>query len=450
MAFIPQSYMQMAIAKESGGDPFARNPRSSARGLGQFTDATWNDLIRQRPDLGLTPDGRFDADQSKRAINAYAEGNANTLQNAGFEPTNDNLYMAHRFGPSGALRILGSPGDTSMATLFGPRVMAANPDLAGKTVNDLTGGGGRAMSFAPTAPAPTAPTQAPSATPSMPGVNEDTSNDRFNSVTNGVIGAGAALQSIDNPRGAAVLAGMMKQGQVKDDYSLTYDANSGTAFRINKRTGEVTSVRNDVPQKRTPWSDAQDKAFSDRYLGLIDSGEKARASLDAIGQMKQLVSNPNVYQGLGADQYLAARKLMSNFGFDTSGIADSELLRSMGNKLTLELKNFDGSNSMPGAMSDNDLKFLRGMSVDLSNAPSSNAKLLDYFGRVAKRRQDYSDWANEYVQANGKLDAGFYKFAKQRADAAPLFTDADNSQQAPTQSGNPQDAQSFKDKWGLK
>ena len=44
--------VERIIGVESGGDPNAKNKRSSATGLGQFLDETWLDMIRaHRPDL---------------------------------------------------------------------------------------------------------------------------------------------------------------------------------------------------------------------------------------------------------------------------------------------------------------------------------------------------------------------------------------------------------------
>src|SRR5262249_31405226 len=44
--------VERIIDVESGGDPNAKNKRSSATGLGQFLDETWLDMIRaHRPDL---------------------------------------------------------------------------------------------------------------------------------------------------------------------------------------------------------------------------------------------------------------------------------------------------------------------------------------------------------------------------------------------------------------
>jgi hypothetical protein len=136
---IPQSYYDHAKRRESSGNVFAKNPRSSASGLYQFTDVTWADMMRKYPQLGLTPDGRFDAAQQERAIKPFTEENAAFLGRKGFEPTQPNLYLAHRFGAQGALQLLTADQNAPMAAVVSPAVMKANPDLAGKTVGQLTG-----------------------------------------------------------------------------------------------------------------------------------------------------------------------------------------------------------------------------------------------------------------------------------------------------------------------
>ena len=46
-------------------------------------------------ELGLTPDGRADGEQSRRATMALAEENDTRLRRDGHEPSDGDLYLAH-------------------------------------------------------------------------------------------------------------------------------------------------------------------------------------------------------------------------------------------------------------------------------------------------------------------------------------------------------------------
>jgi hypothetical protein len=150
------SIIDSIISIESGGNPLARNPRSTAFGLGQFIESTWLDtLARHRPDLV----GRFsrqellnlraDADLSREMVAKLAADNAAALQRAGIEPTPGAIYLAHFAGPAGAIRVLRAEAAAPVESLLGSAAIAANPFLRGKTAADLIAWAERKMGGAP-------------------------------------------------------------------------------------------------------------------------------------------------------------------------------------------------------------------------------------------------------------------------------------------------------------
>jgi len=104
-------------AENASQNPSAKNPSSSATGLGQFTEDTWPDVLKHyRRDLydWFAPDPnnekrlalRIDPALSRQMAGAYADQNAKALADAQFPVTYANIYLAHHFGAEGAKRIL--------------------------------------------------------------------------------------------------------------------------------------------------------------------------------------------------------------------------------------------------------------------------------------------------------------------------------------------------------
>lgn len=130
-------YFSKIRTAESSGNDSAKNPLSSATGRYQFTTGTWNQLAKQNPQLGLTPDGRNDPEQQERAIRAFTSQNAGVLGNSGIEATNPNLYAAHFLGAGGATKVLSQADNAPVASIVGQSVVKANPFLANMTVGDF-------------------------------------------------------------------------------------------------------------------------------------------------------------------------------------------------------------------------------------------------------------------------------------------------------------------------
>lgn len=132
------------IGVESGGNPNAKNPTSSASGLGQFINSTWLATVKKyRPDIAAGKSAneilalKNDPSLGREMTTRYTEENAQFLTNRGIATTPGNLYLAHFLGPQGATNALKADPGASVASVLGQDVVRANGFLAGKSIADL-------------------------------------------------------------------------------------------------------------------------------------------------------------------------------------------------------------------------------------------------------------------------------------------------------------------------
>ena len=161
-----ETLTDVIIHVESGGNSSARNPLSSATGLGQFIESTWLRMMRDyRPDLAANMtrqevlDLRLDPTLSREMVMNLARENESYLRSKGHEITAGRLYLAHFLGPSGADQALSAQDGQMVLAVMGAGVVGANPFLTNYTIGDLKAWADRKMGSAPAAAS--APVAAP-------------------------------------------------------------------------------------------------------------------------------------------------------------------------------------------------------------------------------------------------------------------------------------------------
>jgi hypothetical protein len=119
---------------ESSFRPAAKNTESTAAGLFQVTGPTWKQY-------GGKPGKQRDVDENIRVGMKILSSNKASMQEfLGREPLPSDIYAAHFFGPTGARAVMSGDPLAQVSTLVSKEVMKANPQLAGKTANEVLTG----------------------------------------------------------------------------------------------------------------------------------------------------------------------------------------------------------------------------------------------------------------------------------------------------------------------
>ncbi|MBI3444473.1 MAG: transglycosylase SLT domain-containing protein [Magnetospirillum sp.] len=154
-------YLLAQATQESGLDPQARNTKSTASGLFQFTANTWLDMVKRHgADHGLEDaaaaivkgaDGRLEIKDKalKKAVldmrkdpklsslmaAEYAKDNSKILERRlGRQATASDLYLAHFLGAGGAARVIEGMEDNPRHSAHHllPDAARANPEMFGE------------------------------------------------------------------------------------------------------------------------------------------------------------------------------------------------------------------------------------------------------------------------------------------------------------------------------
>lgn len=139
------SLVDRIIGAESNGVANARNPNSSATGVGQFIESTWLDLFRRYlPERAesLTRSQilalRNDPQLSRQFVDLYLRELGAQLRAGNLPVTETNLSLAYFLGPGGAQDLISAPAGTLANDILPQNVIDANRSvLDGRTREEV-------------------------------------------------------------------------------------------------------------------------------------------------------------------------------------------------------------------------------------------------------------------------------------------------------------------------
>lgn len=150
-------FVDKVVGVESGGKAAAKNPNSTATGLGQFIESTWLDMFRRYfPDRAASLSEaailelRKESSISRKMIELYAAENAKVLQSAGVSVNQASLYLAHFLGPRGAAGVMAAAASTPVSDILKSEQISANRSiLEGKTAGEVRAWSQKKMNVLP-------------------------------------------------------------------------------------------------------------------------------------------------------------------------------------------------------------------------------------------------------------------------------------------------------------
>ncbi len=487
---IPVSYLTRVATAESNNRnvPQSVNDTGSAFGPFQFTEGTWADQLRRHPELGLTPQDRFNPAAQGRVAVTFTRDNRDMMQTAlGRAPTASDLLLAHRFGAQGALALLMSPRNAPVGKVL-PAAAGANPQWANLTVDQILSNtqkaaGGSDMTnpsarsgggLLGTTPTPTPGSSADGLAslfggmplmPSPAGSGLANMTPEFRNILAialgdptlgpmaletilkvGLSGGGGGVSAMKptekmlNAAAAGIPPGtpewqraLVGEGESPKPTDIMKEAQ---ALYPNDPAAQREFIKNyrekvaGVTVQNIPQALPVNKAIADKFEGDIAGADAARAALGRIDAAKMALDQINT--GAGAGLVANVGSYLRSAGVDptTFGIPDTaspaEALKAISSPMILELRGTGkgGEGGMPGALSDNDLKFLRASTINLESQPGANRAILMLAERVQQRKLELEEFAANHAEANNGQVAGSYLSDRRKfVTSHPLFDD---------------------------
>ena len=284
------SVVNSIIGRESNWRPDAKNPNSTATGLGQFIESTWMETIkRHRPDLLASHSReeilamRSDPQLGYEMTVAHTQDNAATLAAHGLDINGRNAYLLHFAGSGGGIAAIKAPRDAPVSAVLLPGQIKANDFLVGWTVGELQDWAGKKMGDLHS----TTMRNNALTNPGLPPARHR--KEVVNAMLRGLSAGDATLYEMAGGAGAlrelgvspGELATVEKAYKAhKDDeltaYSAAYTEESNAILddlEEGRISGEEARERMEIMFEETPRTDEEQKRYHQTLLTHIDAAE---------------------------------------------------------------------------------------------------------------------------------------------------------------------------------
>jgi hypothetical protein len=401
---------------------------SGAGGPYQIMPATWTDIRAKNPDLNLPEVMPVDNSPQSRALHDAAHArfkaaNAQALQTAGFEPTPENLYYAHRFGAGGATSFLRADPNKPLSEVLPIDWQRQNPDMRGQTVGGFRRLGAERMggvagpqvaqgdAIAGQGDAPT-PQNAIASLPAE-------------------VRAAIGLMAQRDPEKALQMTVQAIQNQKKEDVWTPLSPESAKMFNLDPakswQMNKVTRKIEPVGGAQTVVNiDQKAEAEFGKEMGKMDA-KRFGAIIEAEGTMNDMASKlgfaldqfKQTYTGPGAEAANQLNRILGAAGFEEAGkkANAADAAQAVVSQMKPHMR-AAGS----GASSDKDMDMFAKALPSLMNLPDGNERIVTFFQKMADRASKIRELAQEHSEG-GKVPLTRTQFDAEVKKLGPLFSE---------------------------
>jgi len=183
-----------------------------------------------------------------------------------------------------------------------------------------------------------------------------------------------------------------------------------------------------MPTQEKEESKAVGKYFGEQYGEIQKAGLAASQTMNRLNGMGQLLEGVNTGKLAPIGMEVAAYAQSLGMNIDPK-LGNRQALEAVSREMALQLRSPAGGAGMPGALSDQDRKFLESMTPGLSKTPEGNRMIVEARKKLAQRDQEVAKLARDYRSKKGTLDEGFYEELSRFSSANPLFPQSSRSPQ---------------------
>lgn len=196
---------------------------------------------------------------------------------------------------------------------------------------------------------------------------------------------------------------------------------AGVTVTQGPRAGSGASFgTSQTPGGRTQQEDLA-KFHTQTFVDTQLAGRSAAKGLQNLDRIDQLMQGVDTGALTPKGMQVAAYAQAMGFQLDPK-LPNKQAAEALSGQIALELRNPSGGAGMPGALSDNDLKFLRSMTPGLAQTTKGRQEIIETKRKILQRDQEVAQFARDYrAKTGGNIDDGFTSALQAYSQAHPLF-----------------------------